>query len=233
MPPQSLRATAALLIALLAGAAHAQEPPPASITVSGDGHAHVAPDFAEFSPEVITRAETLEAATQKHGERAEKAAKVLAGLQKHGLTVERSSFRLEQSPPGGAKGKAPATNYRAITTFALKADRIASLNEVVSAIAGANLFEVRAIRYGIRNEERVIDDARRAAVKSARRQAEIYADAAGVKLGEVLEIYDGSSQNLGSEAALRLTGPGIQLSPPATISFRAAITIKWRIVSRR
>ena len=69
-------------------------------------------------------------------------------------------------------------------------------------------------------------------MKNARRQAEVYADAAGVKLGEILEIFDGSAQNLGSEASLRLTAPNVQLSPPATIPFRAGITIKWRIVAK-
>ncbi len=92
---------------------------------------------------------------------------------------------------------------------------------MVSSIAGAGLFEVRTIRYGIKDEERAIDDARRAAVKNARRQAEVYADAAGVKLGEILEIFDGVAQNLGSEAALRAATPNVQVSPPATIPFRA------------
>lgn len=226
-----MRIAAALLMAMMAGSAGAQDMPLAFIAVSGDAQVHAAPDFAEFSPEVITRAETLEGATQKHRERAAKAAKLLDGFQKQGLTVERTSFRLEQSPPGGAKQ--PVTSYRAVTTFVLKAGQIGALDAIVAAIAGSGLFEVRAVRYGVRNEERVLDDARRQAVRNARRQAEVYADAAGVKLGEILEMFDGSSQNLGSEAALRLTGPTVQLSPPATIPFRAAITIKWRIVSQR
>ena len=44
------------------------------------------------------------------------------------------------------------------------------------------MFEVRTVRYGINDEQRAIDDARREAVKSARRQAEVYADAAGVNV---------------------------------------------------
>jgi uncharacterized protein YggE len=225
-----MRIAAALLLATLACAANAQTLP--FITVSGEGHANVAPEFAEFSAEVITRADSLEAATQKHSERAAKAVAVLRGLQKHGIAVERSSFRM-QSQPGGAKAGAPkGTEFRAITTFTVKANQLGSLNEAISAIAGAGLFEVRSVRYGIKDEERVIDEARRAAVKNARRQAEVYADAAGVALGEILEISDGSAQNLGSEASLRLAAPNVQLSAPATIPFRAAITVKWRITSR-
>ncbi len=47
---------------------------------------------------------------------------------------------------------------------------------------------------------------------------------------EILEIFDGVAQNLGSEASLRAATPNVQVSPPATIPFRAGINIKWRIV---
>jgi uncharacterized protein YggE len=181
--------------------------------------------------EVVTRAESLGAATKQHTERTAKAAAVLHGMAKHNVSVERSSFRLEQSRPVPRPGQkqAPA-EYRAITTFAVKANKLDALNEAVSSIAATGLFEIRNIRYGINNEERAIDDARRLAVKNARREAEVYADAAGVKLGEILEIFDGMAQNLGSEAALRAATPNVQLSPPETIPFRAAINIKWRLV---
>jgi uncharacterized protein YggE len=230
----TMRIAAALMIAMTACTAHAQTAPmrEAFITVAGEGHVNVAPDYAEFFADVTTRAESLEATTKQHTERATKAAAILRGMAKQNVSVERSSFRLEQNrpPPRAAGPKQPAPEYRAITTFAIKVNQLASLNEAISAIAAAGLFEVRTIRYGINNEERAIDDARRAAVKNARRQAEVYAEAAGVKLAEILEIFDGMAQNLGSEAALRAATPNVQVAPPATIPFRAGINIKWRIV---
>jgi uncharacterized protein len=242
----TMRIAAALLIAMTACAAqaqptqaqptHAQQTPPprdpfAFISVAGEGQVNVAPDYAEFFADVSTRADSLEAATKLHTERAAKASAALRALSKQGVTVERSTFRLEQNRPRPATGpKQPAPDYRATTSFAIKADQLAALNEVVSAIAAAGLFEVRTIRYGIRDEQAAIDDARRAAVKNARRQAEVYADAAGVKLGEIMEIFDGVAQNLGSEAALRAQTPNVQVAPPSTIPFRAGINIKWRIV---
>ena len=230
-----MRVAVAFVVAMIAGAAYAQTAPTREsfITVAGEGRVDVAPEFAEFFADVVTRGESLEAATKQHTERAAKAAAVLRAMAKHNVSVERSSFRLEQNRlPSRSGQKQPAFEYRAITTFALKANRLASLNDVISSVAAAGLFEVRTIRYGIKDEERAIDDARRAAVKNARRQAEVYADAAGVKLAEILEIFDGLAQNLGSEASLRAATPNVQVSPPATIPFRAGINIKWRIVSK-
>ena len=147
-------------------------------------------------------------------------------------SARRSAWSKVARPARPPEKKQAPPEYRAITTFSLKANQLAALNEVISAIAAAGVFEVRTIRYGIKDEERAIDDARRAAVRNARRQAEVYADAAGVKLAEILEIFDGVAQNLGSEASLRAATPNVQVSPPATIPFRAGINIKWRIVSR-
>jgi uncharacterized protein len=216
-----------------ASAAHAQPAPirESFIAVAGEGRVNVAPDFAEFFAEVTTRGENLEAITRQHTERAGKAAAALRAMGKHAVSVEHSSFRLEQSrPPARPAGqKQTPAEYRAITSFAVKVNRLDALNDAVSAIAGTGLFEVRTIRYGINDEERAIDDARRAAVKNAQRQAQVYADAAGVELGDIVEMYDGIAQNLGSEAALRAATPNVQLSPPNTIPFRASINIRWRI----
>jgi uncharacterized protein YggE len=238
-----MRIVAALIVAMVAGAAQAQtryaqntyaQTAPgldSSITVAGEGRINVAPEFAEFFAEVTTRGESLEATTRQHTERAGKAAAALRAMSKHAVSVEHASFRLEQGrPPAGQKQA--AREYRAVTTFALKVNRVDSLNDAVSAIAATGMFEVRTVRYGITDEERAIDDARRAAVKNARRQAEVYADAAGVELGEILEIFDGVAQSLGSEASLRAATPNVQVAPPGTIPFRAGINIKWRIVPK-
>jgi uncharacterized protein len=234
-----MRIIAGLIITVAMGAvavsaAHAQTAPPVResfLAVAGEGRVNVAPDFAEFFAEVTTRGENLEAITRQHTERAGKAAAALRAMGKHAVSVENSSFRLEQSrPPARPAGqKQTPAEYRAITSFAIKVDRLDALNDAVSAIAGTGLFEVRTIRYGIKDEERAVDDARRAAVKNAKRQAEVYADAAGVDLGDIVEIYDGIAQNLGSEAALRAATPNVQLSPPNTIPFRASINMRWRI----
>lgn len=230
-----MQIAAALMAACLVGTAAAQTAPAAEsfLTITGDAQVHVPPDFAECSAEVVTRVESLEAATHKHTERAAHAAATLRALAKLGVSVERSTFRLEPLRPGAApKGKAALTEYRAVTAFAVRFSRIDALDEAVSAIAAAHVFEVRSIRYGVKDEQRVLDEARRAAVKNARRQADVYADAAGVQLGEILEMTDGNAGGLGSEAALRMPAPSVQITPPATIPFRAAITIKWRIKPR-
>src|SRR5262245_60005555 len=93
-----MRIVAALIATMLDGAAHAQTAPTREsfITVAGECHVNVAPEFAEFFADVVTRGDTLDAATKQHTERTTKANVVLRGLAKYNVNVERSSFRLER-----------------------------------------------------------------------------------------------------------------------------------------
>ena len=93
-----MRIAVALDLTTIAGAAHAQTAPTrdAFIAVAGEGHVNVAPEFAEFFADVVTRGDSLEAATRQHTDRAAKATAALRALAKHNVNVERSSFRLEQ-----------------------------------------------------------------------------------------------------------------------------------------
>ena len=228
-----IRIVSAFAVVALVTAASAQSAPEREpfLVATGEGHSHVPPDYAEFNAEVTSRAETFDAATKEHKERTAKATAFLRGMEKQGVTTGRSSFRLEKGRPTGDKKKG-STEYRAITTYALKASQLGALKDAIAAIAATRLFEVRTIRYGISDEGRAIDDARRAAVKDARRQAEVVAGAAGVQLGEIMEITDGTVQSLGSEGSVRLSVPNAQVATPVTISYRAAISIKWRIKPR-
>lgn len=61
------------------------------------------------------------------------------------------------------------------------------LDDVIEV--GANSF--RGVRFDIQNPEPLEDDARRAAVADAMRKADLFATAAGVKLGSILAIEEG------------------------------------------
>ena len=125
-----------------------------------------------------------------------------------------------------------AFEYRAITTFALKANQLASLNDVISSIAAAGVFEVRTIRYGIKDEERAIDEraAQRSRMPAGRPRSMPMPPASS--LPRFWKSSTAWRRISGSEASLRAATPNVQVSPPATIPFRAGINIKWRIVSK-
>lgn len=201
-----------------------------SITVRGDGRAEVPPDIARLSAEVVTRGRTLEAATSAHKDRAAKATAALRALAKDGLTIEQSNFRLDQvRQPAPQQGSRPETEYQAVTSFELKAKKLESIDAVITAIADTGLFEMRNVRFGLDEKSNALDIARRDAVADARQRAKVYADAAGVHLGEIIEIADSEPRLLREYAAPMAARGGMQVNPPENITVTAGITMTWRI----
>ncbi len=225
--------TAFLALCVACSTASAQQTSRVStISVQGEGRVDTMPDHARLTAEVVTRGKTLEAATAAHRERATKADGMLRGLENDGLKIERALFRLDQSrlpaPPGQ---KQPEPEYEAVTSFTLKTDRVASIDQLVTAIADSGLFEIQNLNFGIDEKNPAIAAARRDAVTDARERARTYAEAAGQQLGEVLEMSDNSARPMREMAApMALRASSMKVSPPDTLAVTATINITWRIV---
>ncbi|MES1155375.1 MAG: SIMPL domain-containing protein, partial [Pseudorhodoplanes sp.] len=182
----------ALIIAFPALAQPAPPPPErATITVQGEGKSEAPPDYAAISVDLVTAAPSLEAATRAHRERAARAAAAIKSLEANGLSIESSTFRLDRIIPPVAPGqKSSAPEFRAVTTFSLKSKNIATIDNTVTKLAETGLFEIHGLRFALDENSKAIDDARRNAVRDARHRADVYAEAAGVEIGEIVEITD-------------------------------------------
>lgn len=210
----------------------APPPPPdrATITVQGEGKSMAAPDYAAINAEIVTIGVNLESATKVHRERATKGVAMLKAID--GLAVESSTFRLERvNHPPVAGQRQPTAEFRAVTSFQLKTKRIDAIDDIVTKIAATGLFEIHSLNFALDDNSRALDEARKNAVLDARHRAEIYANAAGVKLGEVLEISDGERASPLRVRQASFT-PGMAVTPPATLDVEAAVTMTWRITQK-
>lgn len=227
---------AALMLATPSLAQPALERGPA-ITVRGDGRAEVPPDIARLTAEVVTKARTLETASNAHKERATKAAAALRAMAKDGIEIVQSNFRLDQvrqpvqphQPVQPQSGQRAETEYQAVTSFEIKSKKLDTIDAAVTAIAATGLFEIRNLRFGLDEKNDALDIARRNAVADARQRAKVYSEAAGVQLGEVIEITD-SEPRMFREVAMSMSADrSMQVAPPENIAVTAGITMTWRI----
>lgn len=199
------------------------------ITVRGDGRAEVPPDLARLTADVVTRGKTLEAASGAHKERAAKAAAALRALAQDGLEIVQSTFRLDQMrQPAPQSGMRPDVEYQAVTTFELKSKKLDKIDDAVTAIAASGLFELRNLRFTLDESSKAFETARREAVADARNRAKTYAEAAGVQLGDIVEIAD-TEPRLLREAAMPMAARSMQVAPPETVTVTAGITMTWRL----
>jgi uncharacterized protein YggE len=224
----------ALLLSLPALAQPAPPPPPhdrATITVHGDGKSEAAPDYAAISADVVTTASSLETASKNHRERATRAAAALKALAAKGLEIKSSTFRLDRvAHPAVAGQRPPAPEYRAVTSFSLKTRKIDAVDDIVTAIAATGLFEVHNLNFALDENTKALDAARKDAVTDARARATVYAEAAGVQLGDVLEISDTERRVPYMRAAAPMAlERKMQVTPPETLTVHANVTITWRL----
>ncbi len=226
----------AAVIALAFGslAAAQSSPPEPTLTVRGQGQARVAPDHANVTVEVVTKGQTADAATAAHRDRAQRAANALRDMKPDGLEIEQSTFRLDEtrSPPSPTAPNRTNPEYRAVTTFELKMTRLNAIDKAVTALAATGLFEVRNMRFGIGEKNAGMAAARKNAVDDARARAITFADAAGVRLGDIVRIDDTEMRGPRAFAVSAPMVRNVQVTPPETLALSASVAITWRIAPK-
>ena len=96
----------------------------------------------------------------------------------------------------------------------------------------------QAVSFGLDRQDAGADKAREAAVADARRQAEVYAKAAGVRLGRLVEIRDGSAQPYQPQPEMRMRmamakgADEVPIVPPATIRYNAGVQMVWEMAAQ-
>jgi uncharacterized protein YggE len=229
--------TIAAMIAMTFGGIAVAQPSPAepTLTVRGQGRAQVAPDHANLTADVVTKAQSAEAATAAHRDRAQRAANALRDMKPDGVAIEQSVFRLDETRPPPTPAGSPGRGnpeYRAVTTFELKMTRLDAVDKAVTALASTGLFEVRNLRFGIDEKNAGLAAARRNAVEDARERATTYADAAGVRLGDIVRIDDTEMRGPREFAVSAPMARNVQVMPPETLTLSASVAITWRIAPK-
>jgi len=227
---------AALILTVFNGGSGAQPVAQGGmLTVQGQGRVQVPPDHASLTVEVVTRGKSPEAATAAHRERASRAVSALRDMNKDGVEIERSVFRLDevrQQPGPASTERRSEPEYQAITTFELKTKQTSKVDGAVTAIAATGLFQVRNMSFGIDERNPGMKAARKGAVDDARDRAMTYAEAAGVQLGEILRIDDTNGRVPRDFAVAAPMMRSVQVIPPETLTLSASVTMSWRIVAR-
>jgi uncharacterized protein len=206
-----------------------------SLTVHGQGRVEVPPDFASINVDVETKAKTAADATAAHRERATRASNVLRDMKPDGVDVVRSNFRLAElrsPPPPSSPSKPSESEFQAVTSFELKMTKIGAVDSAVTKIASTGLFQVRNLRFAVNDDNPGAETARKRAVASTRERASTYAEAAGVRLGEILKIEDLENPGPVLFSAQAPAARSVQVIPPEGLTVTASVVITWRIVAK-
>ena len=189
-----------LVAPLLVGAAGAvaDDDPESRILVTGQGSAELKPDMAVLNLTVTREAKTARAALDANSAAM---AKVLAELQAVGIEerdLQTSNFNIQPrytQSPRKADGERPPpriAGYVVRNSLSVRVRDIDLVGGVLDKSVELGVNEGGNIQFGNDDPSAAITKARKAAVADALDKARTLAAAAGVELGDILEISEQS-----------------------------------------
>ena len=164
----------------------------AHITVIGQGRVSVVPDMTRITMGVTTQGQTASDALDENSDVMNAVIAALKAADIAKKDIQTTDLNLQ--PIWNHRqnnGEAPKIEgYRAMNNLTVHVRALDDLGAVLDVVTktGANGFN--GLQFDLKDRENATNEARSAAIKDARAKAELYAAAAGVTLGDVLEISE-------------------------------------------
>ncbi|MGO8500985.1 SIMPL domain-containing protein [Rhizobium leguminosarum] len=231
--------TALLALPLAAAApAFAQEAKPREpvISVTGDGESSVAPDMAIVNLAVVKQAKTAREALDENNKAMND---VLAALKSGGIAerdLQTSGFSIQPQynypqPIDGQQQPPQLIGYQTINSVTVRLRDLAKLGAVIDQSVSLGINQGGEIQFTNDKPDAAIEEARKAAVADAVKRAKTLSEAAGVKLGRILEInenvprampqpvYRATMMKEASDAAVPVQGGENNYNVSVTVTF--------------
>jgi hypothetical protein len=163
-----------------------------SIAVVGQGDVQVRPDMATVTVGVTTEAESASEAVKENNA---SMAQLLKTLRAHDIAdkhVQTSNFNVSPRHSVDRDRREPpkVVGYTVTNQVNVKVMELARLGAILDAVVQAGSNRIQGVGFSLAEPGPHLDQARRKAMDDARHRAELYAAAAGVKLGEPLLISE-------------------------------------------
>jgi uncharacterized protein len=228
----ALLAALGLTAAALAGVglpdrAHGTSAPSGrSITVEADGTVTRVPDRADVSFAVVARGATAAEALDVDSADMQK---VLAALDSKGVAKRDIQTQDVSLEPQFDKDGRTIIGYVARNSVSVST-AIAKAGGVIDAAVGAGVNEVSGPSPSLSDREQLYREALQSAVKNARTKAEAIAQAAGVGVGSVRNVVEGSTEQPQPvyDTALRSAAQSTPIEP-GTQDVQAHVTVTFAI----
>jgi uncharacterized protein YggE len=164
-------------------------PPQRVLNVTGSGTVNMTPDVAYISIGVHTDMPTASQAVSANSTQTQQVIDALTKLGVDPKDIRTTNFSIYPNAQYD-----PQTNQKLRTTYVVDnsvyvtVHQIAKLGDLLDATVAAGANSVNSIQFDLADKTAAIKQARDAAVKDARAQAEELAAAAGVSLGEIQSV---------------------------------------------
>ncbi len=202
------------------------------LTVNADGSSEARPDMAIVNLGVTTEGQTAAAAL---AENARRMTALTAALRRAGVAerdIQTSNVSVYPQQVYG-EGQAPRiTGYQANNSVTVKVRRIDNTGRVIDAAVGAGGNTVNGVSFTHADPDAQLDVARRDAIAEARRRAELYANALGMRVNRIVSVSEGGGYAPPVPVALeRFQAQDAAATPisPGEIETRVSVNVMFEL----
>jgi uncharacterized protein YggE len=206
---------------------------PWGASVFGAASVDAAPDLARLRVAVKqTRPKPAEAFEVTRGA----VNRVREVLREHGIpdtAVSTSRLNL-QSVWNFSSNERKFVGYACTASFVIEVRELESLEPILVDVVDAGANHVDGVEFDVSTKKQLRAQAREAAVAAAREKAELYTQAAGVRLGPVVHIEDVDSeqlQNVYRSHGQAAGGGGDGDLAPGKISVSAGVVVGFSLIA--
>jgi uncharacterized protein len=204
---------------------------PWGVAVYGAASVRALPDLVRIRFKVIRLEQTPSEAFNVANEAVRS---VRQALRDHGVAdaaVDRSRLDLKSSWEYGTPRQ--FLGYECTAAFAVQSTELDGVQQLLIDLVAAGANEIDAVEFDVKAKPDLRAEARRKAVEAARRKAELYAGAAGVRVGSVLHIDDVDAddpRNQGYRGHGSYTAAGLEQDlAPGHVIVTAAVILGFAI----
>ena len=165
--------------------------PETTLSISATGTSVREPDLAYINAGVQTDAKT---AADALADNAARMNGVFDALKAAGIAerdIQTSSFNLSLNYDYSGEGPPKLIGYNATNQVRAKVTDLENLGQTLDALVSAGGNTLNGIQFGLEDDSAARDEARRKAMTDALARAELYADAAGYRVGRIVSISEG------------------------------------------
>ena len=171
------------------------QPPQRMINVTGTGQVYLTPDVAYINIGVHTVADTVGDALKTNNSQATAVASSLKELGVDAKDIQTNAFNVYPQQQFGPQGEVIKTTYAVDNTVFVTVRDLSKLGQILDVVVQNGANSINGITFDVLDKTKALAQVRQIAVTDARQQAQQLADAAGVKLGNLisLSVYTSNS----------------------------------------
>lgn len=183
------------------------------ISVSATATSNVAPDRAVVSAGILAQGRSAREAMQANATLMTDVFEQLddAGIAKK--NIQTSQLSLQPRFDYSDRRAPTIEGYDARNQVTVKSDDIEKVGPMLDALVAAGVNTINNVSFEVKDTKAAKNEARTQAVKDAKEKAEAMADAAGVSLGKLISMNEGSNVNMPN-----FPSPGVRMEMAADMA---------------